>query len=948
MISRHKGRSYPQPKQPVYPLPHLPLALSDPGAGVPNLRIPDGEVAVANLVFSVHSKIKGDFERMLDAFREVLTECGDGDVAAALPWGEDAKSTSDPMREIHALSVAFQLLNLVEENAAGRERREKEKDPSRGNEPGLWPHALRQLTAQGWTPEEIAAALPSISVEPVMTAHPTEAKRPTILRLHRSIFLRLLELENQMWTPAERHEIVRAMKAALERLWRTGEILRSKPDVSSEFENILHYLRDVVLLALPRLDTRLRQAWRSAGFDPRLLQEPSSLPTARFGNWVGGDRDGHPLVTAEVTKRALERMHEEAINLMRDQLDALAESLSLSRAQQEPPQYFLDAIAKMSAFADKVPAYLHERPEPWRMFAALMRARLDATAAGDPAGYWRSHELAADLALLRRSLRDIGAWRLGVVEVHPAERAAISFGLHLASMDVRQNSGFHDRAIGQLLEAAGIADSNFAEWSEEKRLAFLDAELRSPRPFAPRGAKLGKEAKEAIECHQVLADHADRFGGEGLGTLIVSMTRSLSDLLAVYLIAREGGLARIGEDGVLVCRMGVTPLFETLDDLRDAADTLGAFLDHPATKASIAARGGRPVQQVMVGYSDSNKDGGILASQWAIYRAQKAMAVVAEERGVDLLIFHGRGGTPSRGAGPTHRFLEALPAQSFKGALRVTEQGETIAQKYANLGTATYNLELLVAGATKSALENRRAPAENPLLASAAELLAAASREAYQKLMREDGFLTYWSEATPIDALERAAIGSRPSRRSGRKALDDLRAIPWVFSWNQARHYLPGWYGIGAGLSRLKQEHPAEFALLGSEGLKWPFLRNALYNAETSLASAVPDLMADYASLVEDKSVREYILGIILAEHTLAGQMIDELFAAPRETRRPRMLATIRLRDAGLRRLHAHQIRLMRDWRALRAAGSDAAAEELLPAVLLSVNAIASGLRASG
>jgi phosphoenolpyruvate carboxylase len=489
---------------------------------------------VPSQVPDVNWRFRTDFDRMLDRFREVLTECGDGDVAAALPWGDGEKIPGDPLREIHALSVAFQLLNLVEENAAGRERREKERDPSRGHEPGLWPHALAELKALGYSAEDIAAALPSIVVEPVLTAHPTEAKRPTILHLHRAIYVRLLELENQMWTPAERHEIERAMKAALERLWRTGEILRSKPDVSSEFENILHYLKEVVPQAMPRLDTRLRQAWKAAGFDPLLLEEPTSLPTARFGNWVGGDRDGHPLVTAEVTKNALGRLHEEGLNLMHRQLDALVESLSLSQAQQEPPQYLLDAIEGMSVFSDKVPAYLHERPEPWRLFTALMRARLEATAAGDPAGYWRSHEVAADIALLRRSLRDIGAWRLGVVEASPAERAAISFGLHLASMDVRQNSGFHDRAVGQLLEAAGIADSNFAEWSEEKRLAFLNAELKSPRPFAPRGARLGQEAKEAVECYQVLADHADKFGGEGLGSLIVSMTRSLSDLLAVY------------------------------------------------------------------------------------------------------------------------------------------------------------------------------------------------------------------------------------------------------------------------------------------------------------------------------------------------------------------------------------------------------------------------------
>ncbi len=904
----------------------------------------------------IFEKIEEDFTGLLAAFREVLRESGEEAVADSLPWfagaSEPAPDPDSPhrIREIHSLSIAFQLLNLVEENATIQARRARESKGGGTIEPGLWRQSLDELRELGFSAEDIAAKLPQIHVEPVLTAHPTEAKRPTVLHIHRALYVNLVELENQMWTPAERGEIRRQIRSTLERLWRTGEIVLEKQEVESELDNVLHYLGEVFPHVISYLDLRLRQAWIDSDFDPELISTPDRLPKLIFGNWVGGDRDGHPFVTRDVTKRTLEKLRESALSVLEERLDQLIDRLSMSEVYQRPSESFYDAIGELSkdfgASLDRLPRGSSQ--EPFRQFVMLVTSKLRAAQEGNPKGYRHSSELAADLALLRESLNDVGAHRVAGTEVMPVERILHVFGMQLARLDIRQNSGFHDTAIGELLFAGGLEDTDFAGWDESKRLEFLNKELKSPRPLSPRKWPLGSHAEDAVGALEVLSEHYDKFGIEGLGSIIVSMTRNLSDLLAVYILAREAGLVRKqGEE--LACLIPVVPLFETIDDLARAPVILDEFLNHPLTRASLALQDSeKPVQQVMVGYSDSNKDGGIFASQWHLNRAQRAIAEVGHRNGVRVMFFHGRGGTPSRGSGPTHRFLEALPVPSLDGVYRVTEQGETIAQKYANQGTATYNLELLLAGVTTMTLKHSRRGDENAGLVAAMERLSELSRDAYQDLVRADGFLEYWSGATPIDAIELTVLGSRPSRRSGRRTLNDLRAIPWVFSWNQARHYLPGWYGIGSGLKALRAESPEAWDALKEFGVHDPFLRNALYNAETSLASAALDLMADYAALVEDEAIRDTYYGIIRDEHQLTGSLIEELFGKPRNERRPRMLQTIKIRDAGLRRLHSMQIDLLREWRGHRDAERQDDADRLLPAVLLTVNAIASGIRTTG
>jgi phosphoenolpyruvate carboxylase len=378
---------------------------------------------------------------------------------------------------------------------------------------------------------------------------------------------------------------------------------------------------------------------------------------------------------------------------------------------------------------------------------------------------------------------------------------------------------------------------------------------------------------------------------------------------------------------------------------------LRSFLEQPVTQTSLkyaakrAGRVGEMVQQVMVGYSDSNKDGGIMASQWALQRSQKHLALSARHSGVFLRFFHGRGGTVSRGAGPTHRFLEALPHGALAGQMRLTEQGETIAQKYANASTATYNLELLLAGVTATTIHHRSECAEPPEFAPLMEKLAAASRKAYRELLDADGFLSFYRQATPIDALEHSRIGSRPSRRTGRPSLADLRAIPWVFSWSQARYYIPGWYGMGSALKSLTA---SEMELLTKHRRAWPFWGYVLTNVESSLASADTELMDLYASLVEDEALRSRFQSQIRAEWDSTQLALEQLRGGSLENSRPRMLKTLGLRSEALRVLHHQQVGLLQEWRGRVHSGNVPEADALLPKLLLSINAIASGLRTTG
>lgn len=903
-------------------------------------------------------KAERDYEFLRECFCEVLHEIGESEVAHVLLPAAGAGAAVHSQAAAQAQSIAFQLLNLAEENAAAQHQRAVESTEGLVGITGGWGRALQQLKNRGMSGSEIAAVLPSIRVEAVLTAHPTEAKRATALGCHRELYLLLVRSENQMWTPLERRLIREEIKGVLERLWRAGEILIQKPGVTAELRNVVHYLREVFPLVLPALDERLRAAWEESGFDAAVLDAPERLPRLAFGSWVGGDRDGHPLVTAEITAGTLRELRSQALALLHQRLTNVAARLSLSELLQEPPRELLEYIARLSRQLGGPGEHAIRRnpQEPWRQLTNLIVAQLPSSGAtaGAPAAATSYHSpanLLADLRFLRESLLKAGATRLARMELEPVMRIVETFGFHLAALDVRENSRVHDTAISQLLQAAALPDTQFDRWDEAQRLAFLDRELLSPRPFAPTGATLPPEAERVRSCYQVLAAHLQSNGPGGVGSLIVSMTRSVSDLLAVYLLAREAGLA-IGTPDGLVCQLPVVPLFETLGDLKRSAAILDQFLAHPFTRRSlehhrIAQGGVTPVQQVMIGYSDSNKDGGIFASHWHLYRAQEELAQIGQKHGVSIRFFHGRGGTISRGAGPTHRFLNALPPGARSGDLRMTEQGETIAQKYANYITAVHNLELLLAGVTGTSIRptaRDNAPHE---LRPVMDRLTETSRSAYEALLQTQGFLTFFRQATPIDVIESSRIGSRPSRRTGQQSLEDLRAIPWVFSWSQARFYLPSWYAVGTALEELMMRDTPAFEALCRHASTWPPLRYLLINVSTSVLQADLELMREYADLVEDTGVRERVFGVIAAEFDRTRRMVEKVFGADLLAQRPRLSRVLKLRQPGLEMLHRRQIELLRRWRG-REPSDDAASDPIFIELLVTVNAIASGLRTTG
>ena len=903
-----------------------------------------------------------DLEFLLLSLKSVLEKNGEAQIAASIPWIGDKDPAVDEItpKHLQLYSMIFHLVNMVEINAAVQARRGKE-EASLDSINGLWGINFKELVDAGLSQEEIMDALQEVIIEPVLTAHPTEAKRATVLEHHRELYVLLVRRENTMYTRHEIRHVDHNIELALYRLWKTGEMYLEKPDIQDELRNILHYLVNVFPEIISILDRRMLQAVQFNGMDLEAFCTRHSFPKIRFGDWVGGDRDGHPLVTAEVTQNTLLKLRLNAFVVIRRKLTRLAKRTSFGLYLEDADQALQERVAEMLEETGEAGHEVIERNrgEVFRQFISLMLHKLPvesirghATKLLDVEGaYIHSRQLKDDLALLQSSLIQYGARGIAHDDVITVIRVVEAFGFHLAALDIRQNSDFHDKAIEQLLEASGASDCDFPNWAEEKRLAFLNKELNSARPFTALKAELGPQAKAVVECYRVITQHTRTFGTNCIGSFIVSMTRSVSDLLAVYLLAREVGLTEMDEEGQY-CEIPVVPLLETIEDLENGTDILREFLAHPFTRRTLAhlqQRDGTklPVQQVMVGYSDSNKDGGILASQWNLYKAQYALSEVGHEAGVKIRFFHGKGGSISRGAGPTHYFIKALPHGSPNGDIRLTEQGETIAQKYGNPVNAAYNLELLAANAlSKTLLDQQSERAFHPL-ADIISFLADASQRCYDTMRKEEGFITFFRQATPIDAIEKSKIGSRPAKRTGMNTLDDLRAIPWVFSWSQARVYMTSWFGVGTALEQLKQQHPEGYKTLHDSIKTDAFVRYVFTNIDTSLAATDEEIFGLYLELVEEDALREKFSGIFMDELALTRRHLAVILNRPIAERRKNHHYSNLLRASLMRPLHQKQVNLLRQWRGHKASG-EVVDEALQTELLMTINALSGAMRNTG
>lgn len=894
-------------------------------------------------------KTKNDIDFILACYKEMLSEVPESEIAQFINANHseqrlDIDNIPDK-KLIQALSIYFQLINLVEENASNQFRRYLEDNFGLSAIRGSWGEVFKLWQEQGLSEEEMANIFPQLNIMPVLTAHPTEAKRVSVLELHRELYLLLVKNENSIWSNSEQKALREKIKTKLERWWRTGELYLEKPDLTAERANVIYYFSQVFPLALQQSDIKLKNSWLAMGFSPDRLTQPEQYPYLQFGSWVGGDRDGHPFVTADVTKDTLLLHREVALNILQNQLKELAANLTISDNVNPVPPSLQQAIEeKAKSLREKGQQAIQRNPmESWRQYINLLIIRLENTQHNhqeQEQNYYASpQQFQEDLLLLRNSLIEIGAKRVAEDLLFQTERQVQCFGFHLAKLDIRQNSAYHERALTQILQASGLEKFNYQDWDEIERVRFLSEELKSNRPFLASGTSCGTEADKVLAYFRVLREHIDLYGYQGIGSLIVSMTRGLSDLLVVYIFLREVGLFKHP--------LPVVPLFETIDDLKNGEKILDDFLSHPATQNRFEQGSKFTVQEVMLGYSDSNKDGGILASRWNIYKAEKRLSEVGRKHNIKLCFFHGMGGTISRGGGKYHRFLESMPFNTMSGHIKLTVQGETIAHQFANLMNATYNLEMLLAGTARQLMRVRFKEQEISFPMEIIEKLAEYSFEHFQSLIQHPEFIHFYSEATPIDVLEKSNIGSRPARRTGKRSLADLRAIPWVFSWNQSRFGLTGWFGFGSALHKLQQNDPQDYERLFELAQNWPFFKYVLIHIETNLLIANPSLMKDYAKLVKDQNLSQALMGKIIPDYEEGLKQISRLLGQSVEERRMSQIANLQIREQELQILHQLQIKYLKEWRQMESHTSEEA-DQLLTKILASINSISSGLKNTG
>jgi len=906
-----------------------------------------------------------DLEFLLNCLKEVMIESDEAELANEIPWITSSFTFQDKEftgKHLQLFSTCFQLLNIVEVNGAVQNRRKREDQNSLSVIDGLWSHNLKLLKEKGFSAETIAANLSRIEVEPVLTAHPTEAK-PTIMLEHlRNLYLLVVRRENQMYSRFEQEENRKRIKIALHRIWRISDVYTEKPDIDSELENILHYLTKVFPEVITLHDRRLVQAWEEAGFDTALILGTQHFPKITFGNWVGGDRDGHPLVTAQVTRDTLLKLRLEAFRVIKKELYSLQTNLSFNCLAIQLESKFRDSYNLLLKEYREFTGHpkIDYPNEAFKQYLSFLIAKLPATTyegettavLEDSNSYKYPESLINDLGILQNGLKEFGASAIASADVNEIIRIVNTFGFHLAKLDIRQNSRFHELALSQLMQAAQLDGEAFLIGSESERISVINQEINSCRPFTHPNIAVGDEAKAVLDTYRVISDHINKYGGGALGSLIISMTRNLSDLLVVYLLEREAGLMINTEDG-MASGLPVVPLFETIEDLIHSPQILDAFLSHPVTRNSLELQRKSnsltiPVQQVMIGYSDSNKDGGILASQWYLYEAQSKLAEIGIKHGVKIRFFHGKGGSISRGAGPTHWFLRALPPGTINGDIRLTEQGETIERKYANKNNAVYNLELLTAGTLSATMLQDNYHIKEHQLASEFKYIVSRSMSVYKQLIEKQGFIQFYEKATPIDAIEQSKIGSRPSRRTGARTLNDLRAIPWVFSWSQCRFNITSWYGVGTTLEAMQKHNPDQFERFKNSVKTDPFIRYILTNVDSSLASSDETIFRQYARLAADVPENEEFLSLMLNELARTRQMIDIILDIPISQRRVNHYYSTLLRAEAMEPLHKHQVNLLTRWRKVNESGKTENNDLLLLELLRCINAIAGAIGFTG
>ena len=968
-----------------------------------------------------------EFRALAKGFRRAVDEA-EGDASRWAAAGEALINRASDLDLPHAhllvraFTAYFHLVNLAEERHRLRVLRMRELAGGDSPRSESIAQAMAEVRAAGLSVDRFQEVLAEALVEPVLTAHPTEARRRTILHKLRNLSALIAPLDQPRITRREREAQLMAIREVVAALWVSEEVRERRPSVLDEVRNGLYFFETSLWDVVPRLyrdiEVAVAETWPGSHVDV-----PSFL---RFGSWIGGDRDGNPGVTAKVTEHAL-RLHKDvALALYEGSLRALQRHLSVSpgalanleglAATEANAAHQLQASLEVDSarFPDLVRSLraAHSR-EPYRQKFGVMIARVAAARrvngariaqllantpddvserawaeqhaiaaaealwrdgdivkapdVGDERlAYARATELLDDVAAISTALATDGLPRLGAGLLADLRRRLDVFGFHLAHLDVRQHSSVHAKAVADLLYVAGV-ELAYEALEERDRVALLARELMNPRPLQRRPGPDGSSpyapsTVEALAVFDTLRRMQSELGSHACNTYIISMTAGISDLLEPLLLAKEFGLFDPTDRGSgPTSSLHIVPLFETIDDLRASARMMAELFEVHAYRQQLRAWGRR--QQVMLGYSDSNKDGGFVASSWELYQAQRALAALGMAHHVELTLFHGRGGALGRGGGPTNRAIMGQPSGTLRGRLRLTEQGEVAFARYAHRDIAYRHLEQTVNAVLVATVRDavRGNLGDDPVPARwnhVVEGLAESSRRAYRSMVYEDpAFLDYFREATPIEAISELRLGSRPARRTASARVEDLRAIPWVFSWTQNRHGLPGWFGFGSAVSEFvsKARHGADDAwiTLGAMYRDWPFFRSLVDNAQLSLGRADFAVAHMYAGLAEPE-VRAAIFPLIAREWQATAEAIKRVTGQPALlANSPVLQRSVRLRNPYVDPITSVQVALLREWHAARRADAQAstnatAVMRVGPVLALTINGIAAGLQSTG
>ena len=852
----------------------------------------------------------------------------------------DSLSREQTMVVVRAFSYFSHLSNLAEDVHSTRRRRQSDinRDPA---PEGSLVRALDRIDAAGIGPPSLADFFRDGLVVPVLTAHPTEVQRKSVRDLEMRLERLLQTRDRGQLTPQELATNDESIRRAVLALWQTRMLRLEKLGVIDEVANGLSFFEQTFLPEVPRLYGALEDELQRRQPDGPAPDLPSFL---RIGSWIGGDRDGNPFVTADVLHSTLRMQSSRVFEFYLEQLHALGAELSLTTL-------VTGVSAELGTLAERSPdSSPHRRDEPYRRALTGLYARVAATAraldlyepmrhaVGDAPPYANTAEFAADLDVIHRSLLANASALLARGRLRRLRRAVGVFGFHLAAVDLRQNSEVHQRVVAELF-AAARPDVRYSSLDEAGRVRVLVEELATPRLLGSPFIDYSAETRSELAILQTAAQMHRLYGAECVPNYVISKCDGASDVLEVVLLLREVGLFR-AESAQLQC--SVVPLFETIADLRNAAGSMDDLMSIPVYARMLASRGA--AQEVMLGYSDSNKDGGYLTSRWELFKAQVQLVQTFRRHGIRLRLFHGRGGSVGRGGGPSYEAVLAQPGGTVQGQIRITEQGEVIGAKYSNAEVGRRNLEILTAATLEATLLGDTASAPRPQYLEALEALSGNAFTAYRQLVHETpGFEDYFWESTVISEIADLNIGSRPASRDKSRSIETLRAIPWVFSWAQCRLMLPGWYGFGSAVDAWLDEHEDGLALLQEMHREWPFFASVLSNMEMVLAKADLAIASRYADLVTDPELRVAIFRRIRAEFesTVAALLrimgTDELLAG-----NPHLARSIKYRFPYLDPLNHIQIELLRRY---RAGDRD---ERSRRGIHLTINGIAAGLRNSG